>query len=119
MNFFKAAVGDEGDVVTFAGGVVAPAPFAKGAARPGASLTIGIRPEHFERGSAADASIEATVDFVENLGGTSFVHGHVSTGEKIIAERRDVAGVKAQQSLRLGFTMGDARAFDADGARIR
>jgi len=119
MNFFNATVSAEGDAVTFAGGVVAPAPFAKGAARSGAALTIGIRPEHFERGSAADASLDATVDFVEHLGGTSFVHGHVSTGEKIIAERRAVAGVKAQQSLHLGFTMADARAFDADGARIR
>jgi lactose/L-arabinose transport system ATP-binding protein len=119
MNFFNAAVSAGGDVVTFAGGVVAAAPFAKGAARPGAPVVIGIRPEHFERGSAADAAIDATVDFVENLGGTSFVHGHVSTGEKIIAERRDVAGIKAQQSLRLGFPMANARAFDSDGARIR
>lgn len=118
MNFFGATLDGE-ETIKFAGGITARAPFAKGAAAAGSQITVGIRPEHFDRDSASDAKLDVAVDFVEHLGGTSFVHGHCSTGERIIVERRDVGGVKTDQNLTVGFKTADMRAFDAQGLRIR
>jgi lactose/L-arabinose transport system ATP-binding protein len=117
MNFFNATL--NGDTVEFAGGVAARVPFAKGSVAAGAPLTIGIRPEHFDRDASPDARFEVAIDFVENLGGTSFVHGHLATGEKVIVEHRDLATLKADKTITVGLKMSDVRAFDAQGDRIR
>jgi len=118
MNFLDATLAGE-DTIKFANGVTARAPFAKGAVALGAPVTIGIRPEHFDRDGSPDANIAVAIDFVENLGGTSFVHGHVPTGERLIVEHRDVSALKAGGAITVGMKMSDARAFDAQGARIR
>ena len=118
MNFFNATL-EGGDTLRFAGTAAVQAPFAKGAVAAGAPLTVGVRPEHFDRGGAPDASIDVAIDFVENLGGTSYVHGHVSTGEKVIVEHRDVASLKLGKTITVGMKGTDVRAFDAQGARIR
>ncbi len=117
MNFFNGTL-EAGGVIRFAGVEIA-APFAEGAAAPGSSVTIGIRPEHFDRVEAGDATIEVMVDFVEHLGGTSFVHGRVSGDQRIILERRDAGDLKPGMSLRAEFRRGDMRAFDAEGRRLR
>ncbi|MDE2384851.1 MAG: sn-glycerol-3-phosphate ABC transporter ATP-binding protein UgpC [Alphaproteobacteria bacterium] len=117
MNFFEAEMA-KGNKLTFAGASVV-APTAKGAVPEGAALTVGIRPEHFDRDEKPDGKIDVAVDFVEHLGGTSFVHGFLSTGEKVIVEHRDAGSVKSGQSVSVGFSAKDIRLFDSEGRRIR
>ncbi|MFO1105735.1 MAG: sn-glycerol-3-phosphate ABC transporter ATP-binding protein UgpC [Amaricoccus sp.] len=117
MNFFAGRL-EAGGRVRFAG-VDAPVPFNSAALAPGTSVTIGIRPEHFDRDTAPDAAVDVLVDFVEHLGGTSFVHGHLPDGERIILERRDVGDLKSGESIKAGFQVRDMRAFDAEGRRLR
>ncbi|WP_299131670.1 sn-glycerol-3-phosphate ABC transporter ATP-binding protein UgpC [uncultured Amaricoccus sp.] len=117
MNFFAGKL-ETGGVVRFAGTEIA-APFAEGAAAPGAAVTIGIRPEHFDRDATPDAAIEIAVEFVEHLGGTSFVHGNLPDGARVIVERRDAGDLRSGMSIRAGFRNRDVRAFDAEGRRLR
>ncbi len=117
MNFFKGTLAP-GGIARFAG-TEAPVPFAEGAIAPGAEVTIGIRPEHFDRDAAPDATITVAVDFVEHLGGTSFVHGNLPDGERIIIERRDAGDLRSGMSIKAGFHKKDMRAFDAEGRRLR
>ena len=117
MNFFNGTVEKSG-IVRVAGAEF-PAPFPAKTPQPGSLVTIGIRPEHFDRDATPDATIDVLVDFVEHLGGTSFIHGRLADGERIIVERRDVGDLKSGKSIKAGFKMKDVRAFDAAGLRIR
>ena len=117
MNFFNGKL-EKGGIVRFAGAEAA-APFLEGKAAPGSPITIGVRPEHFDRDASADATVDVLVDFVEHLGGTSFVHGHLPDGEKIIIERRDVGDLKSGASIKAGFKTKDMRAFDAEGRQLQ
>ena len=117
MNFFAGTLAADGSV-RFAG-TAAKAPFAAGAVAPGAPVTIGIRPEHFDRDANPDGMVEIAVDFVEHLGGTSFVHGDLPGGERIIIERRDAGDLHSGMSIKAGFRLADMRAFDAEERRLR
>ena len=117
MNFFKAKMG-KNNKLSFAD-VEVLAPIATGPVAEGADLTVGIRPEHFDRTGKLDAKMAIDVDFVEHLGGTSFVHGHVASGEKIIVEHRDVLDAKPVKPIVAGLNARDIRVFDADGLRLR
>lgn len=117
MNFLNGRVLDGGKV-SFAG-VEVQAPFAPGAAKPGDSITIGLRPEHFVPPAEASASLEVTADFIEHLGGTNFVHGHVATGEQVIVEHRAAIGLRTETTVKAGFAASSLLAFDAQGERLR
>ena len=115
MNFFSG-VTQPGGIVRFAGVDARFAPVEKLPA--GTEVTLGVRPEHFDRDST-DAAIEVAVDFVEHLGGTSFVHGATVNGEKVIVESRDGGDIRPGSRIKAGFSLRDMRAFDRDGARLR
>jgi lactose/L-arabinose transport system ATP-binding protein len=114
MNFFQGKV-VEGGKVAFAG-IEAPAPFATDAA-PGDAVTIGLRPEHFDL--SGDLRLEVAVEFMEHLGGTNFVHGHVSSGEKVIVELRQTAALTSDSAVTVGFSAANLLAFDSQGNRLR
>lgn len=117
MNFLAGRV-LEGGRVSFAG-VEAAAPFAPGAAKPGDAISIGIRPEHFLPAAEASATLDVAIDFIEHLGGTNFVHGHVATGESVIVEHRVALNLKSETSVKAGFAASSLLAFDAQGERLR
>jgi lactose/L-arabinose transport system ATP-binding protein len=80
--------------------------------------TIGLRPEHFDP-AAPGPKLAVTVDFVEHLGGTSYVHGHVPTGEAVIVEYRGAGAMKSGAVFEIGFDPKSLLAFDAEGRRLR
>ena len=118
MNFFNATL-EGSDTIRFAGQASVRAPALAGSVVPGSAITVGIRPEHFDRNGASDAKLDVAIDFVENLGGTSYVHGHVVTGEKIIVEHRDVVVLTTSKTLTVSLQTADIRAFDVQGQRLR
>ena len=86
------------------------------ALEPGRKLQLGLRPEHLDQ--ADGIGVEATVEFVEALGSTSYVHATLSTGETIIAERRS-SQPRTGDKITLYFAPASARLFGDDGERIR
>jgi multiple sugar transport system ATP-binding protein len=76
MNFAKAAVDDAGDSLTFASGQRLPLDdrqAATVAARRGAPVIVGIRPEHFVTNDASAPRLDCRVDVVEPLGADTLI----------------------------------------------
>jgi lactose/L-arabinose transport system ATP-binding protein len=115
MNFFRASVSAGGTKLEF-GGISAPLPETISRLVPGLSLKVGIRPEHLDE--AQGIVLEAQVDIVEQLGSTSYVHAALSTGENLIAEKRNTQ-LRGRDQASLCFDARQMRLFQADGTRIR
>jgi lactose/L-arabinose transport system ATP-binding protein len=118
MNFIKAELAGNPPVLRLPGGVKAPAPAAACALKTGAPITVGIRPEHIDRDASPDITLDVTVDVIEQLGGTSYLYGHLASNESIVIERRDSTGVKAGQVVKVGLKLTDARFFGENGLRL-
>jgi lactose/L-arabinose transport system ATP-binding protein len=113
MNFFSAKALGGGRFSTAGAEINLPL---KTTLEAGASLRLGIRPEHLE--SAEGIPLEVSVDVVEQLGSTSFLYGTTANGEPIIAERR-LSQPQSSSRVTLRFTATNARLFGSDGTRIR
>ncbi|MFI9405412.1 ABC transporter ATP-binding protein [Nocardia sp. NPDC052316] len=86
MNLFTLPVSD-GSVSL--GGHMVPLPRSVIDAAEG-SVSVGIRPEHFELGNGAGSGIEMEVDVVEELGSDAYIYGRTTSegnavGETIVA----------------------------------
>ncbi|HWA48876.1 MAG TPA: TOBE domain-containing protein, partial [Dongiaceae bacterium] len=83
----------------------------------GEEITIGIRPEHIAAAAGAPVQLDADVEFVEQLGGTSYLHApNTPAGALVI---RHLGGiVQGQQRIRVGFDPRDCHVFSADGISI-
>ena len=122
MNFLKAEVADAANgtlTLTLPDFDGATVPMRiEGAPVQGASLLLGIRPEHF----AAEGAVEiaARVDVVEHLGGASFAYARSEEERPLVVALQD--GQAAAEGARLTAAFDPARAFlfDEDsGRRIR
>jgi lactose/L-arabinose transport system ATP-binding protein len=112
MNFLKAR--SLGGGAFAAGGTEVAVPSLT-AVPAGTEVELGIRPEHLE--APGGVELEVVVDVIEELGGTSYLHGSLPTGEIVVAERRlgrDRIGDKA----RLSFMPDSVRLFATSGERI-
>jgi len=121
MNFLAGKVAAvSGDRVRLAvPGLPAPVELtAMGAGRSvGEEVALGIRPEHLAVSAAAPHSFEADIEFVEQLGGTSYLHapGHPA-GALVIHHLGAVT--HDQQRVRVGFDPRHCHLFTADGISI-
>jgi ABC-type sugar transport system ATPase subunit len=113
MNFLAATAPEDGRIAV--GGVEVANPAAT-RIEPGKTVQFGLRPEHLDEREGV--SLEATVEFVEMLGATSYVHATLPTGETIIAERR-AQQPRPGDKIVLRFAPTSARLFTDDGIRIR
>ena len=85
--------------------------------RNGRAVLLGVRPEHLEPCSEADADFVATVDLVEPLGADTLAHGTVE-GTRIVA-RLSGARQVPEGRLPLRYDPAQRHYFDAaSGARI-
>jgi len=116
MNFFKGVMHPDGTI-----GLAETAFAPVLSSRPGAGqeVTIGLRPEHFEIGSEGGVSLAMEIDLIENLGGNSIWHGRLSSGEKLLVERRGYHDQDLGSSVQVSFRPENALIFDQDGKRLR
>ncbi len=117
MNFMLATIETDGGntiVAPQAGGRVSVANAPKDA-----SVKLGVRPEHLQLGAEGDFQVSAQVEVVENLGGTRFIYGRLSTGEAVIAEVRDETWPKPGETVTLSAPARRLYLFDAEGKRLR
>ncbi|WEJ34588.1 sn-glycerol-3-phosphate ABC transporter ATP-binding protein UgpC [Devosia sp. SD17-2] len=88
-------------------------------ALPAGPVTLGLRPEQFEGGDGETARLSVAVEVVENLGGTSVVHGRLPDGQTILVEQRGKTRSVPQDRLETAFAVSDLLVFDAEGQRLR
>ena len=109
MNFLRGRAG-AGTIVLDAGSSVSG---------PGSGeVRLGIRPEHFLI-DGAEKAISAKIDVVENLGGTRYLYATTPSGESLVIEARDQTGIKAGDTVPLGFRPDRAMTFSTAGERLR
>lgn len=94
-----------GDTITFAGSLP-PA---------GATVEIGLRPQHLRVIDGDTHKVEMT----EALGGVSFIHVSAGTGEKLVIEAKGDITPAIGSRIGVAFDGKDALFFGADGSRLR
>ena len=116
MNFLRGTVSgkdrlDLGQGQTLA--VPLPPSLAKGSA-----MTLGIRPEHMRLDGAEGPVLSATVDLVERLGETGFVHLRLDTGHMLICEIRGPTGHSTGSRADVALDPAHLHSFGAKGERL-
>ncbi|WP_053078664.1 TOBE domain-containing protein [Methylobacterium tarhaniae] len=121
-----AAADPAGVRVTLPGGgeVVVPVDGARTA--PGASVTLGIRPEALKPG--ADGALSGEVSHVERLGGLTLAHVSVADvavanvsvadGATVVAQIEGSAPVRTGESIRLTIDPAATHLFDGEGRAL-
>ena len=89
MNFFPAEVESvEDGKARIAGASVAPFVLPAGPFKPGARVTIGVRPEHLTPAAGGDFATTGVVELVERLGEASYAHVRRADDKMTVAEIR-------------------------------
>jgi lactose/L-arabinose transport system ATP-binding protein len=112
MNFVVGVV--EGAVVATKG-LGQPVATSVGLPAKGATVSVGLRPQHLKITEGATHRVELT----EALGGVSYVHLTAPSGEKLIIESHDQVSLEPGAMVGIRFDAKDAMLFDAEGLRLR
>jgi multiple sugar transport system ATP-binding protein len=103
MNFLKGtleAADARSATITLAAGGRLALPCEAGAAKPGDAVTLGIRPEHITPTEAGQGDATLAVEVTEQLGGESYLHGTLASGETLTIR------LPGQTRVRRGETIG-------------
>ena len=84
----------------------------------GASVTVGIRPEHFVAEGTAPVRLKTDVQVVEQLGGASCIYVTSEAGSQLTVQLPGHAPVKAGETYPLGLDPAACFLFDAGGERL-
>jgi ABC-type sugar transport system ATPase subunit len=119
MNFFKARVENvEGGCARVVGAGFGSLDLPAPSLKVGDALTIGVRPEHLERGSVGPFAVEGVVELVERLGESSFAYLRRADDALFVAEVRGREAPQPGQRTTLTAAARDVHAFDASGLRV-
>ncbi len=123
MNFVPATVAAVGDRVVrvahkaFVGGEIA-VPLTTGRAPAvGDAVTIGLRPEHLSLGGAMPL-LTVTVDFAENLGGSTQIYATAPDSPTITVMAGGRPAITPGEAVPVSLGSGHIYAFDAAGAAL-
>ncbi len=122
MNFVEAemvrATGSEAQVRLSSGALVRTLVDAS-AAKPGEKVTLGLRPEHFELGGTENL-IDATVTFVESLGGETYAYcAYPGVEDALTCNFDGRTRVRSGDALKLALPAESCYLFDADGRAFK
>ena len=84
---------------------------------PGTTLTVGIRPGHFNQ--TGSSALDLTVEIVEHLGNETFIYARRGSGELITISMQNDRQLTAGQPLQARFDPAQVLLFGTDGKRIR
>ena len=124
MNFLTARVaGREGDLVRIEVPGMHPGemvlPVSATDVRAGDDIVVGIRPEHLFPGEAAPLALETSIEFVEQLGGVSYLYAPDHPAGPVVAKRDGspvASPVGGQMSIGLRAEL--CHLFAADGGTL-
>jgi ABC-type sugar transport system ATPase subunit len=101
-----------------AGGSIADFALPAGPLKPGARLTIGVRPEHLAPAAGADFATTGVVELVERLGEASYAHVRRADDKMTVAEFRGRQPPAPGEQVTLSAPAEDIHVFDADDRRV-
>ncbi|MBO9589816.1 ABC transporter ATP-binding protein [Devosia sp.] len=113
MNLFQATI--RGNTAQMADGTT----FAfepDGGASDGTAVTVGVRPEHFQR-QKTDTALTGTVSFVEPTGGLTFVTLDVA-GVPVVVTTNGEDMIRTGDSLTVYVPSKNVYVFDSGGRRV-
>ncbi|QIG50796.1 sn-glycerol-3-phosphate ABC transporter ATP-binding protein UgpC [Nordella sp. HKS 07] len=85
----------------------------------GDQVTLGVRPEHFRLQHGKGPRLDARVDFVERLGGESYLHAPDHPAGGLIVRQGEAAPVRPEpQSISIGVDWRQVHLFTADGNAV-
>jgi multiple sugar transport system ATP-binding protein len=117
MNMLKGTVGEARGIpyVVLADGSRIELPSRKVPSPEGKEVTVGIRPEHV---TVAPGSIPVTIETVEVLGAETVLHGRLKEGSPFTFSVRGISGLRAGDSVSVGFPSAYVHLFDGNGLAI-
>ena len=120
MNFLDTRINSDGDAVEIADEVQLPLANGNVPAYGGKTVTLGIRPEHFEIATEENATLRLQVDHVELLGADTLVHGHFGKDRRSLTVRLSgVQHLNKQTVLAMNVPPSKLHLFDKEnGLRI-
>ncbi|MCL7998132.1 sn-glycerol-3-phosphate ABC transporter ATP-binding protein UgpC [Brucella sp. 21LCYQ03] len=120
MNFIDVkvkATSTDGVTVELANGKSITVPVKVEGADVGASLTLGVRPEHLH--PASDGILDGEIMVVERLGGETYLYvQNPAASDLIVAEAGGGSTSRTHETANLGFNPADAHLFKADGLAL-
>ena len=124
MNFLTARVaGREGGLVRIEVPGMRPGemvlPVSTTDVQEGDEIVVGVRPEHLLPGEAAPLALEARIEFVEQLGGVSYLYAPDHPAGAVVAKRDGspvASPVGGQMSIGLRAEL--CHLFAADGGTV-
>jgi ABC-type sugar transport system ATPase subunit len=119
MNFFPATVERvEGGRAFVKGASIAPFTLAAGSLAPGASLTVGVRPEHLATAAPGEFSVTGPVELVERLGEASYAHVRRADDKLMVVEIRGRDTPSPGETVTFSAPAEDIHVFDETGRRV-
>jgi multiple sugar transport system ATP-binding protein len=117
MNFVGAKVGREAGMLALelADGASVALPRREVTLPDGASVAIGIRPEHAEIGIGP---LRAKVEATEILGSETIIHARLASGERFTLAQRGISGAKPGEDVQLALPPAFVHLFDDQGIAI-
>jgi ABC-type sugar transport system ATPase subunit len=118
MNFVKAAVvavDGMGLSVDFGEAKPMAIPLGGTTAKPGDSVTLGIRPEHLGEGARHAMVLTGTVEAVEHLGEASYVHVRRDDGTLLTARSPGDSVAEVGSKVAVSTDVDHLHLFDAEG----
>ena len=92
-----------------------PIPVGGGRAKPGDSVTLGIRPEHLGEGTRHAMVLTGTVDAVEHLGEASYVHVRRDDGTVLTARSPGDSRAEVGSKISVSTDVEHLHLFDPEG----
>ncbi|HYD04188.1 MAG TPA: TOBE domain-containing protein, partial [Reyranella sp.] len=90
-------------------------PFGASGAKPGDSVTLGVRPEHLGEGTRHGMVLTGTVDAVEHLGEASYVHVRRDDGTMLTARSPGDSRAEVGARISVSTDVEHLHLFDAEG----
>ncbi len=87
--------------------------------KPGATVTVGVRPEHLVPAALGEGVLRGEVQLAEQLGGETYVYVTLPGGQSLTVEIKGQANVKPGEPMDLGFEGSKFHVFGPDEKVMR
>jgi len=84
---------------------------------PGEAVSVGVRPEHLS--ARSEGAWPITIDVVEQLGGVSYIHGRLPSGEHMVVAEPGQSSMKPGSLLRAAASSENVHLFRSDEGEAR
>jgi len=120
MNFLPVVAkeaGPTGVTVALPDGTVFHVPVASEWTEPGEKMTFGVRPEHMSL--VSEGGLPAQVQVVERLGGESYIHVQIASGETLVVKVDGEIEATPNQQIQLKMNEKFMYLFDRKGDAMK